>query len=232
MVNVVMFGIKYNHFLGGALIVKLIIGNKKYSSWSMRPWLILKVKGIKFDEELSVLNFATNNRHFSDFSPSKKVPVLKHDGMTVWDSLAIMEYVSELFPEKQLWPDDLRARAHARSIANEMHSGFLAIRNEFPMNMCRKPNVVNPSPAALDDINRVEKIWAECLDMYDGPYLFGDFSISDAMFAPVVNRLQVYKVQCQPSTIRYCDVITELKAWKEWDRAAHKEPWIYENAEI
>ncbi len=199
----------------------------------MRPWLILKVKGIEFEEELSVLDFATNNSHFLKFSPTKKVPVLKHNGLTVWDSLAIMEYVSELFPEKKLWPDDLKVRAHARSIAHEMHSGFMAIRNEYPMNMCRKPSAVSPSPAALIDINRIEKIWAECLDSYDGPYLFGDFTIAEAMFAPVVNRLQAYKVQCQHSSTRkYCDVITGLVAWKDWELAARKEPWVCENAEI
>lgn len=198
----------------------------------MRPWLILKVKGIAFVEQLSAFDLATNHSHFWDFSPTKKVPVLQHENNTVWDSLAIMEYLAELFPEQQLWPSDVVARAHARSIACEMHSGFMALRNECPMNMCRTPSQVVLSDDALTDIKRIEYIWADCLDQYGGPYLFGDFSIADAMFAPVVNRLQVYQIPMTDKTQLYCAAITDLTAWQAWDQAAHDEPWICENVEI
>ncbi|VAW46707.1 Glutathione S-transferase [hydrothermal vent metagenome] len=213
-------------------IMKLIIANKRYSSWSMRPWLILKVKGIEFEEQLSAFDLATNHSHFWDFSPTKKVPVLKHGKETVWDSLAIMEYLADLFPEKQLWPDDMIIRAHARSIANEMHSGFMALRNECPMNMCRTPSTIELSVDAVADIKRIEIIWADCLNQYGGPYLFGEFSIADAMFAPVVNRLKIYQIPISDCTKNYCAVISELSAWQEWDRAAHDEPWVCENVEI
>ncbi len=212
--------------------MKLIIANKRYSSWSMRPWLLLKVKGIDFEEQLSVFDMATNHQHFWEFSPTKKVPVLQHDELTVWDSLAIMEYVADLYPEKNLWPADLVARAHARSVAHEMHSGFMALRDQCPMNMCRQPGAIALTEDTLTDIKRIETLWADCMNRYQGPYLFGEFSIADAMYAPVVNRLQVYQIDISNTSQSYCETIKALPAWQAWDEAAQAEPWICENVEV
>ncbi len=212
--------------------MKLIIANKRYSSWSMRPWLLLKVKDVEFEEQLSVFDHATNHQHFWAFSPTKKVPVLQHQGMTVWDSLAIMEYVAELFPEHHMWPVDQMQRAHARAVAHEMHSGFEALRSECPMNMCRQPGAIKLSAAAQADIKRIETLWADCLARCGGPFLFGEFSIADAMYAPVVNRLEVYQVKTSKISQQYCQRIKELAAWQSWDQAAQQEPWICDNVEV
>ena len=193
--------------------LKLIIANKKYSSWSLRPWLALKVKNIPFDEELSLFNMSIMHEHFGEFSPTKKVPVLVHDEQTIWDSLAILEYLAELFPKKALWPADQKVRAHARCIANEMHAGFPALRTECPMNMSRVPGAIELSDEARVDIERVETIWADCIKQYGGPFLFGDFTISDAMFAPIVNRIEIYKLSDTPAVRGYSNTIRELPSW-------------------
>ncbi len=212
--------------------LKLIIGNKKYSSWSMRPWIALKVKDIDFDEELSQFDMTTMHAHFWKFSPTKKVPVLIHEDQTIWDSLSILEYLAELFPNKNLWPTDRQQRAHARSLSNEMHAGFTALRNECPMNMSREPAVIELTNEAKADINRIETIWADCLETYGGPFLFGDFSIADAMYAPVVNRVEIYRLSDVPAVRNYSKAIKSLPAWKDWETAGKAEPWVCENVEI
>lgn len=212
--------------------IKLIIANKRYSSWSMRPWLALKVKGIEFDEELSTFDMATNHQHFWQFSPTKKVPVLKHGELTVWDSLSILEYIAELYPEEQLWPKDLSLRAQARSLSNEMHSGFLALRTECPMNMCRQPSKIDLSADTLTDIARIESIFSTYLSRHGGPFLFGEFGIVDAMFAPVINRIEVYQLSQDPDVMAYSQAIKNLPAWQQWDDEAHAEPWVCKNVEI
>ncbi len=212
--------------------IRLFIANKKYSSWSLRPWILLKVKAIKFEEQLVPLDFETGNQRYKDFNPAGKVPALLHGELAVWDSLAIMEYVAELFPEKNLWPKGSKARAHARSIVAEMHSGFMDLRNECPMNMCRQPSKIAVSDGVIKDIQRVEAIWTDCLEKYQGPFLFGEFSIADAMYAPVVNRLYAYDFDCKLSSKIYCDTIKSLDAWQSWQRDADEEPWVITQAEI
>lgn len=212
--------------------LKLIIANKKYSSWSLRPWLALKVAGIEFEEELSQFDMETMHEHFWEFSPTKKVPVLVHGDQTIWDSLAILEYVAELYPDKNLWPADRNARAHARCVSNEMHSGFPALREQCPMNMARKISRIALDPETVTDIMRVEKIWAECLAQYGGPFLFGDFSIADAMFAPVVNRIEVYGIPKSAAMEAYCATIKSLEPFQDWEADGKAEPWICENVEV
>jgi len=156
---------------------------------------------------------------------------LKHGDLTVWDSLAIVEYVAELFPEKGWWPDDQRQRAHARAIASEMHSGFPALRDECPMNMAREVSAIEISNAAKTDIERIETIWRSCLDASGGPFLFGAFTIADAMFAPAVNRFEKYQLSNAPAAAQYAEAIKKLPAWREWERDGIAEPWICENVE-
>ena len=212
--------------------LELIIGNKKYSSWSMRPWLAMKVKNVEFTETLSQFDIPNNSAHFAEFSPSKKVPVLKHGALTVWDSLAILEYVAELYPDKNWWPADQQKRAHARAVSNEMHSGFPDLRNECPMNMARTPSAIKLTDDARRDIARVETIWRTCLADSGGPFLFGDFTIADAMFAPVVNRFEIYQLATTPAAEQYMQTIQALPAWREWAQAGIDEPWICEHVEI
>lgn len=208
--------------------LKLIIANQNYSSWSLRPWILLKAKGIAFECELQRFDEATNQRHFFEFSPTGKVPVLQHDGRTVWESLAIMEYLAELYPDRELWPTDFGQRAHARSIASEMHAGFPGLRTHCPMNMRRQPGKLELPEQVRTDVARIEQIWDECLDRSGGPFLFGTFGIADAMFAPVVNRLAIYLLSEHPAVTRYSKAMTALPAWQEWEAAGRAEPWIVE----
>ncbi len=180
-------------------MLKLVIGNKNYSSWSMRPWLALRANDIAFDEVLIPLytdDKADKDRILS-FSRAGKVPALIDGDVTVWDSLSIIEYLAEKFPEAGLWPEDRAARAHARSISAEMHSGFMALRNECGMNLHRPIRAVALSDDARANVARIQEIWAECHARYgkQGPFLFGAFSGADAMFAPVVHRFRTYAIR-------------------------------------
>ncbi len=212
--------------------LKLIIANKKYSSWSMRPWLAMKVASIDFEEELSRFDMGTMHAHFWEFSPTKKVPVLQHGEHTIWDSLAILEYLAEIEPERGLWPTDRIARAHARCVSNEMHSGFPALREQCPMNMARTPGKLDLTEETQTDVLRIETIWADCLAQYGGPFLFGEFTIADAMFAPVVNRIEVYEIPKTNAMEAYCATVKSLTAFQEWEHAGAAEPWICENVEV
>jgi len=207
----------------------LVIGNKNYSSWSMRPWIALKATGIAFDEVLIPLYTGdADKRRILAFTDSGKVPVLVDGDVTIWDSLAIIEYAAERFPKAQLWPDDVAARAHARSVSAEMHSGFAALRNECGMNIHRPVGAKPLSAAALADIARIQQIWNDCRARYGrfGPYLFGAFSGADAMYAPVVHRFRTYGIDLDPISQGYVGVMRALPAFHEWTEAALAETMI------
>ena len=211
--------------------MKLYIGNKNYSSWSLRPWLALKVVEIPFEEVLIPFDMAAGNPKFKEFSPTGKVPCLVDGDVTIWESLAILEYAADRFPEKNLWPSSLTARAHARAISHEMHGGFSDLRNECPMNMRRPHASIDVSAGVKKDVARVEELWDQCLQKSGGPFLFGEFSNADAMFAPVVNRLEIYCLSEAESVSRYTAAMKSLAAWQEWDRDGRAEPWIVEEDE-
>ena len=180
--------------------LKLVIGNKNYSSWSMRPWLALRASDIPFEETfIPLYTGAADKQRILDVSPAGKVPILVDGDITVWDLLAIIEYLAEKFPEKKLWPDDRAARARARAISAEMHSGFAALRNECGMNLHRPVGPVPLSEEARDNIARVQDIWTECLTRHGGPFLFGAFSGADAMYGPVVHRFRTYAIEVTPA---------------------------------
>jgi glutathione S-transferase len=211
--------------------LKLILGNKNYSSWSLRPWIAMRQAGIGFDEEVVRLDFDADgpgNAHLKDYSPAGRVPVLFHGETAIWESLAILEYVAELYPEKALWPEDRPTRARARTAANEMHASFGGLRSELPMNMRRAPSKVAHSADAAGDIERVQQIWNDCRAAHanDGPFLFGAFSIADAMYAPVVSRLTVYDIALHGASAAYAETILALAAYREWKAAAEAEPWV------
>ncbi|MGI9481740.1 MAG: glutathione S-transferase family protein [Hyphomicrobiales bacterium] len=205
----------------------LFLGNKNYSSWSFRPWLAMRVANIPFTE--TVIPFTETEGHnpqFEELSPVARVPVLKAGDLTIWESLAILEFLAERFPEVRLWPEDYTARAKARVISNEMHADFGALRGACPMNMRRKPAAIDVDTDVLKDVARVEQIWEECLKIYGGPFLFGHFTNADAMFAPVVNRLETYKLSNHEAVKEYSAAMKALPAWQEWVDASKAEPWV------
>jgi glutathione S-transferase len=205
----------------------LYIGNKNYSSWSLRPWLAMKQAGLAFDEVVIPLDTPTTRQDIQRHSPSGQVPCLKHGDVTVWDSLAIVEYLAELFPQAQLWPADPDARAAARGVAAEMHAGFAALRQNMPMNIRAAFPGQGLSPAVQEDINRITALWRDCRRRFAGhkPLLFGDFSIADAMYAPVVTRFATYGVVLDEDARDYVRLILELPAMRDWIAAAKQEPW-------
>ena len=215
-------------------MLKLVIGNKNYSSWSMRPWLALRAKNIAFEEIFIPLytNQADKDRLLS-VSRSGKVPALIDGDITVWDSLSIIEYLAERFPEAGLWPEDRAARAHARSISAEMHSGFMALRNECGMNLHRPIRAVALSADAQANVARIQEIWADCHARYgkNGPFLFGTFSGADAMFAPVVHRFRTYAIPVAKDAQPYVDAMMSLPAFQEWTRDGLAETLLIERLE-
>jgi glutathione S-transferase len=217
-----------------SMTLKLVIGNKNYSSWSMRPWLAARASNIAFDEVFIPLYTGdADKQRILSFTPSGKVPVLVDGDVTVWDSLAIIEYLAERFAEARLWPEDAARRAHARSISAEMHSGFPALRNECGMNLHRPVRAIALSNEARADIARVQQIWSECRERYGrfGPFLFGAFSGADAMFAPVVHRFRTYAIAVTPDVQAYMDTMMSLPAFQEWTRAALAETIVIEKFE-
>jgi glutathione S-transferase len=217
-----------------AMALTLVIGNKNYSSWSMRPWVALKACEIAFDEVLIPLYTGeADKQRLLDFSRAGKVPVLVDGDVTVWDSLAIIEYAAERFPHAGLWPEDRAGRAHARSISAEMHSGFAALRNECGMNLHRPVGAVALSGEARADIARIQQIWAECRERYGrlGPYLFGSFSGADAMFAPVVHRFRIYAIAVTPQVQDYMAAMTSLPAFQQWTSEGLAETLMIEKFE-
>jgi glutathione S-transferase len=204
----------------------LYIANKNYSSWSFRPWIAMTAAGIPFREELIPFGPGATHSQFRALSPTGKVPVLHHGSVRVWESLAIIEYVAELYPDAGLWPADRESRSLARSISMEMLSGFRALRSACPMNL-RRPVKAIPLPAGVTaDVARIEAIWREMRKRSGGPFLFGAFSAADAMFAPVVNRFAAYDLVSDAETIAYMDAMRAHSAWRAWEEAALAEAWI------
>jgi glutathione S-transferase len=204
--------------------MKLIIGDKNRSSWSMRPWVLLRHFGIPFDEALILLGRPESAAQIRAFSPSGKVPCLVTDaGDAVWESLAIMETIAERHPEHAMWPRDPAARALARSVSAEMHAGFADLRENMPMEICTHAPGTGATPGALANIARIEAIWRECLSKSGGPFLFGEFGIADAMFAPVVMRFNSYAPSLSDTSRGYCERVTKLRAVAEWIDDAREE---------
>ena len=202
--------------------LELFIGTRAWSSWSLRPWLALKATGAPFKETLIELRTPQSKAEFLKHSPAGKVPILKVDGFAIWDSLAICEYLAEAFPAAKLWPADPIARARARSVSAEMHAGFTALRTAMPMNLKLRLKGKPASPEVQRDIDRVVEIWEEARTWFatgDGPWLFGDFSVADAMFAPVACRFDIYNVPLPSVAAAYRDAILAHPALLEW-RAA------------
>ena len=206
----------------------LVIGNKNYSSWSMRPWVLLCQAGIPFQEVQ--IKFGDNQGRLTvpgieKYSAAGKVPVLLLDGESVWDSLAIAETVAERFPDQQLWPADPKARAHARAICAEMHSGFHALRTQMPMNIRGRHPGKGLTPETQRDIDRIVAIWTQCRARHGsgGPLLFGRFTIPDAYYAPVVMRFQTYGVRLPPAAQAYGEAVLGIAAVREWIDGALRE---------
>ena len=204
----------------------LYIGNKNYSSWSLRPWIAMEAAGVPFTDEVIPFDFPAGNPKFKAISPTGRVPVLHHGDVRVWESLAIIEYVAELFPDKGIWPKGAGARAEARAISMEMLSGFRALRNACPMNIRRQPRAIALPEGVMDDVARIETIWKEALARSGGPFLFGAFSAADAMYAPVVNRFETYRLTQDDAVLAYIARVKAHPAWQKWQAAALAEPWI------
>jgi glutathione S-transferase len=208
--------------------MKLIIGNKSVSSWSMRPWVCMKHFSIPFDEVLVKLDLPGTTQEILRYSPTGKVPALDDAGFWVWESVAIMEYLHEKYPEKKMYPVDLQARARARSLVMEMHAGFSKMRDILSFN-ARKQHKNFDFSGAADDIARVKAIWTQCLQESKGPFLFGEFTIADAMFVPVVGRFQTYGVPVEGVVKDYYDAILGLPAVKAWYHEASIEDFVAAN---
>ncbi|HEY6024565.1 MAG TPA: glutathione S-transferase family protein [Pseudolabrys sp.] len=215
------------------MTLTLLIGNKNYSSWSLRPWIAMKVAGIAFEEKLVPLYEPGSREQILQYSPAGKVPVLIDGNQHIWESLSILEYLAENFPRAKLWPDDARARAHARVVAAEMHAGFQALRKNCPMNLWLPVKARALPEEALADVRRIEALWGDCRAHFGqgGPFLFGSFGAADAMYAPIVSRLHTYGASVDGATRRYMDAVMALPAWSEWRQAAVKEPWIMKGNE-
>jgi len=210
----------------------LVIGNKNYSSWSLRPWLWMKHLGLEFDEIHISLYTETMCDQLAPYFSNCKVPVLRHDGIEVWDSLAVLEYLVSLFPEQGL-PTDLKARAVARALCNEMHSSFVTLRNELPMNCRREPSPLLFSDSCIADIDRIQALWdyAGKFSEGDANWLFGNFSIADAMYAPVVLRFHRYQVPLSDPASAYVDRLLNHPAMIEWVAEARTETAVIEQEE-
>src|ERR1700761_3626846 len=211
------------------MTLKLVIGNKNYSSWSMRPWLALRASNIPFEEIfIPLYTGAADKDRILSFTGSGKVPCLIDGDVAVWDSLAILEYVAERFPKAKLWPEDRAARAHARSISAEMHSGFLPLRNECGMNLHRPMGGVALSADARANVARIDQIWSECRAQFgkSGPFLFGNFGAADAMYGPVVHRFRTYEVDVSPAAKAYMEAMMALPAFAEWTKAGLAETLV------
>jgi glutathione S-transferase len=203
---------------------RLTISSKNYSSWSLRGWLMCRMAGLDFVEDPVAIDDPNNRQELLLLSPSTLVPRLTHGQVTVWDTLAIGEYLNEIAPAARLLPADQAARAHCRAISGEMHSGFYNLRSALPMNLKARHASFKVFSGARPDIERIKTIWAECLDRYGGPYLFGEPTLADAMYAPVCTRFQTYAVPVDGAVGRYRDHILAWPLMQEWTKAALAEP--------
>ncbi len=211
---------------------QLTISSKTYSAWSLRGWLMCQLAGLEVDE-LPVPNDASNRAELLLLSPSVLVPRLTHEGASVWDTLAIAEYLNELYPRQRMLPADRLARAHCRSISGEIHSGFTNLRSALPMNLKVHHASFPIFSGARPDIERIEAIWQDCLKRYDGPFLFGAApTIADAMYAPVTTRFTTYAVPVSPAGQAYCETIANWAPMAEWVAAAKAEPEEMEELEV
>src|SRR5471030_1528524 len=216
----------------------LVIGNKNYSSWSLRGWLMARAAGIEFEEIMIPLDLPDTATSIKKHSPAGKVPVLLHLGLAVWESLAIAEYLNDLKPEAGLWPSSQAARAHARSISAEMHSGFADLRNNMPMNIRASYPGKGMTQAVRADIERITGLWRDCRKRFAGAmakddgFLFGTFSAADAMYAPVATRLRTYGVPLDSDADAYCTAILDHPAMKAWCDEAQHEPWLIDMYEM
>jgi glutathione S-transferase len=203
----------------------LTISSRNYSSWSLRGWLLCRLAGIEIEEKMISIDDPANRAELLLLSPSVLVPRLTHEGASVWDTLAIAEYLNELYPKAKMYPADRAARAHCRSICGEIHSGFANLRSALPMNLRAEPRRTRIFTGAKPDIARIETIWQECLLAHGGPYLFGaEPTVADAMFAPVTRRFLTYGVEVSPASAAYCAVISDWAPVAEWIAAAAQEP--------
>ena len=213
----------------------LAVGNKAYSSWSLRPWIAMKVNGLAFRETVIPLREENTATQIGKFSPSGKVPALSHGAVTVWESLAILEYLADAFPDKSWWPREAVPRAVARSVAAEMHGGFTNLRGYMPMNL-RKVVAKKTTPEVDGDIARLTAIWRDCRQRFGegrGAFLFGAFGNADAMYVPIATRFKTYSVKIDAVSQAYCDALLNLPAMKDWYAAASLESWVvpkYEEA--
>ena len=210
----------------------LHIANKLYSSWSLRPWILMTALGIPFEETVIPMYFPDSKARMLDVSPTGKMPCLADGDVKVWESLAIMEYLHESFPDKGVWPKESAGRAHARSIANEMHAGFQALRQACPMNLAKRFQARDDLGSDVaDNVRRLEGIWSETRVRFgeksvsQGPFLYGAFSAADAMYAPVVTRLDTYQIRVSPAARRYMDAVLASPAFVKWRTEALAEPW-------
>jgi glutathione S-transferase len=209
------------------MTLRFIMADKAYSSWSVRPWLVLKAFDIPFAETAIALDRPETHAQILEHSPSGKLPCLIDGDLSIWDSLAIIEYLAETHPDRDIWPKDRAARARARSACAEMHSGFMNLRKECPMNLRRETRAIPVSDEAKADVRRIEALWAECRERRRerGAFLFGAFSAADAYFMPIVNRLRIYAHEVSDETRAYMDAVEAHPAVRELVAAAKNEPW-------
>jgi glutathione S-transferase len=205
----------------------LVIGNKNYSSWSLRPWLAMKMADVPFQELVIPLRQDATVAEIARHSPGGRVPALRHGELVVWESIAILEYVAEAFPEARLWPQQRETRAVARAVSAEMHAAFAALRTHMPMNIRGSKPGRGRTPEVEKDIRRVVALWEDCRGRFgsEGPFLFGAFGNADAMYAPVVTRFTTYGVALEGTARAYADAILALPPMREWFAAAKAEPW-------
>ncbi len=210
----------------------LTIGNKNYSSWSLRPWILMKHLGLRFAERLLPLDTPEFARDIATISPTKRVPVLQHGALLVWDSLAICEYACELAGRG--WPEDRGVRAVARAVCAEMHAGFSILRSQWPMNARALDRSSAPNPERSAELARIEDIWAGCRGRHGsgGPWLFGEYSVADAMYAPVVLRMRTYGAQLRETSAAYVGTVLADAHLREWLDAAVAESWTIEASEV
>jgi len=215
------------------MALRLIIGNKNYSSWSLRPWIAMKVAGIAFEETVISLEAADFKARVTAYGGAGRVPLLIDGEQVIWESLAILEYLAEKFPDSGLWPKEANARAYARAVASEMHAGFTPLRRHLPMNVARPVKARALDGGAAADVARIDAIWSACRAKYGGGvFLFGPFGAADAMYAPVVSRFHTYAVDVGAAARAYMDAVMALPAWREWRDAARREPWVLPHDEV
>lgn len=212
---------------------ELTISSRTYSSWSLRGWLLCRLAGLRVTEKMVALESLDNRSELLLLSPSVLVPRLTHEGASVWDTLAIAEYLHELYPNAGMYPSDRIARAHCRSISGEIHSGFINLRSALPMNLKVRHSKFPIFSGAKPDIDRVEAIWTECLETYGGPWLFGaDPTVADAMFAPVAQRFLTYAVALSPTAATYREAVNSWDLMREWIDEARSEPDEVEELDV